>query len=114
VDALFQTLFDADIYHTYSPSSVVDTLSSQFMTRLGDESGGTAVQFDFNAADMVWPRFGDHTEDGCVNDDDSVEMALWSPEGLESTHPMTHRLDVNRDGRLDGYDRLVSTGCGGP
>jgi len=114
-DARFQCLFDADIYRSLGTTPVVDTRVIQFMTLLAEESGGTTVQFDGSTTASAWPRFGDNTEDGCVNEEDTVETTLWVSEELEPTHPLTRRLDVNRDGTINNLDRLgVSAGCAGP
>jgi len=46
----------------------------------------------------------DVNQDGCVDLLDLDEIDLWSSEPTSATHPITGRLDLNRDGIVDGAD----------
>jgi hypothetical protein len=114
----FLGVLDVDAYRTYAVSNPPASASEAFLIGASEESGGQALIVDANGSESVLPRAGDNNEDGCVDARDVEELSLWSSEEVDSAHPLVHRLDVNRDGRLDNQDanssRLVTWGCAGP
>lgn len=53
------------------------------------------------------PKLGDVNRDGCVDDSDVYEIAIWLGEPVVPNHPILTKLDLDGNGRIEELDMDV-------